>query len=310
MASLTTIPDHYTTEFRTNWEHKAQQLESRLRQYVTIESFRGERMRFNLVASDNDPSEITDRAAATNHTNLDTEVRWLYTKGYDRSHLLDEWDEDLLGEVSAPNNSTLEALHQAFARHMDTRIIAAASGTAYTGADGTVATDFDTTNQVVAVNYVAPGATPANSNLTIDKLIETKSKFGRAEVQGQDMSGVSNEPIIMAVTQYQLDSLLRSTQVISADYNTVRALVSGEVDSFLGIKFVRMSTSRLSVASSVRDCYAWVPSGIKFTQGEHRVNLDVLPERSHALQIRVRCRNGGVRTQENKVVKVLCDETA
>ncbi len=306
MAALTTIPDHYTTEFETNWTHKAQQMEDRLKQYVEIRNYTGERMRCNLVNPDDDPTLISERAGATEHTDLGTENRWIYTKGWQMAHLIDEWDDELLGEVTGPNSDVLKAMMASFARHCDSRIIEAATETAYTGKEGTSTQDFDDTNQKIAVDYVETGSA-TDSNLTIGKLRRVMEIFGENEVYGQDLSGFATEPVVMAVAQSQLTSLLRTTEVTSTDFNTVKALVSGEVDTFLGIKFVR--TQRLAIdANNVRTCLAWVRSGIKFSQGDHRVDIDTLPERSHATQIRVRCRNGGVRTEEKKVIKVLCDE--
>lgn len=306
MSALTTIPNHYTTEFETNWNLKAQQLEERLKQYVEIRNFTGERMRINLVDADGDPTEITDRAAATVNSDLTTENRWIYTSAYEISHLIDEWDEELLGEVTGPNSDVLRSMMASFGRHCDRRVIDAATGTAYTGKDGTGTQAFtggDATT--VAVDYVESGSA-ADSNLTIAKLRKVVDTFGTNEVYGQDLSG-NTDPIIMAVAQSQLTALLRTTEVTSSDYNTVKALVHGEVDSFLGIKFVR--TQQLDIdTNNVRDCIAWVRSGIKFSQGGHRVDIDILPERSHATQIRVRCRDGGVRTEEKKVIIVKCDE--
>jgi len=306
MSALTTIPNHYTTEFETNWNLKAQQLEERLKQYVEIRNYTGERMRCNLIDPDDDPTEITERAGATQHTDLGTENRWIYTKGWQKSHLIDEWDEELLGEVTGPNSDVLRAMFASFARHCDSRVIEAATDAAHTGKEGTTTQGFDNTNQVIAVDYVESGSA-TDSNLTVAKLRRIVDIFGENEVYGQDITGTAMEPIVMAVAQSQLTALLKTMEVTSSDYNTVKALVNGEVDSFLGIKFVR--TQRLAINSNnVRTCLAWVKSGIKFSQGGHRVDIDVLPERSHATQIRVRCRNGGVRTEEQKVIKVFCDE--
>lgn len=304
MSAITSIPSHYTTEFEANWNHKVQQAESRLKEYVTIRNYTGDRMRCNLVDASGAPSEITERAGSTRRTDLGTELRWINTKGYEDAKLIDEWDGDLLGTVSAPDGEVLKAMMKSFYRNCDERIIEAVSGVALTGDDGTTQQAFDTTNQSVAVDFRYSGS--GNTNLTVDKLIKTKSLFGKNEVTGQSMAGGSEELVVMAVTQAQLDSLLLQTEVTSTDYNTVKALVQGTVDTFMGIKFIR--TELLSVASSIRSCYAWVKSGVKFSQGDHRIDIDKLPDQSHAHQVRVRCRNGGVRMEEKKAVRILCDE--
>ena len=197
-------------------------------------------------------------------------------------------------------------MHMAFARHLERRIIDAMKDAAYTGKAGTATTAFDTANQEIAKNYVAAGASPADKNLTKSKLIKVRSIFGQNEVAGQGLAG-GGEKIYMAISQAQIDALLEVTEVTSRDYRALEALSTGELNEWLGITFIR--TEQLPKTGNVRECYAWVKSGVKFTQSTQDVRMDPLPERQYALQIYVDCRDGGVRTEEKKVVRVLCDET-
>jgi hypothetical protein len=69
-----------------------------------------------------------------------------------------------------------------------------------------------------------------DSNLNVAKLREAKKKLDKNNVPGEGRS--------ILVRANNLQSLLGETEVTSADFNTVRALVSGEIDTFLGFKFI------------------------------------------------------------------------
>ena len=91
-----------------------------------------------------------------------------------------------------------------------------------------------------------------------------------------DDQGVPSEGRYMAISAQGLEGLLGETAVTSSDYNNVKALVNGEVDTFLGFKFVTIETRAeggLPKASTVRSGFAWhmdavgIAIGIDITTG-------------------------------------------
>jgi len=67
-----------------------------------------------------------------------------------------------------------------------------------------------------------------------------------------------------------LEGLLGETQVTSSDYNSVKALVQGDVDTFLGFKFHTIGTRAeggMAKAAAVRDGYAWHESAVGYANG-------------------------------------------
>jgi hypothetical protein len=114
------------------------------------------------------------------------------------------------------------------------------------------------------------------------------------------------EERIIVVSARQLQDLLRTTEVTSADYNTVRALVDGNVNTFMGFKFRR--TQLLGLASTVRSCFAYVKSGIVLAERGLKTYMDVRTDLSHSLQIRSVASLGAIRMEEKKVVEIACDE--
>lgn len=301
MAAITQIPEHYITEYATNWEHLVQQKQSRLREYVTLDIINGKEKSYNQLASTT-MRAITSRAGATTAQNTATAKRWLRETGYDAVDVFDEFDDDLLGSITLPTSEVIRNHAMAYRRTCDQVIIDALGGTAYTGETGVTATTLPNT-QKVAVNFVAPNTTGANSGLTLAKLIKAKSILGKNEVDEED-------PLILVLSQQQLDDLLNNvTEVKSSDYAQVKALVDGNIDRFMGFKFVRTELCPLNSTTDVRRIYAYAKSGVILGDSGHKVHMDILPTQSHALQVRTVARLGATRREEKKVVEISCDES-
>lgn len=293
---LTNIPNHYTTQFDANWRHLVQQKNSRLREYVTLDSINGKEKSYNTIDTAV-MALINDRSGSTRISDQAMAKRWIRPQQYDTAKLIDEWDEQLLGEVVLPTSPIVQAHGAAYARTCDSVIISALGGAAFTGTTGTTSTALPA-GQKVAVNYVETGAA-ANSGLTIAKLRRAKFILDANEVDEE-------EERIIVVSAKQLQDLLRTTEVTSADYNTVRALVDGSLNTFMGFKFRR--TQLLGLTSTVRSCFAYVKSGIVLAERGLKTHMDVRTDLSHSLQIRSVASLGATRMEEKKVVEIACDE--
>ena len=223
-------------------------------------------------------TQITDRSKDTRISDQAMAKRWIRPTQYDCAKLVDEWDEQLLGEVVLPTSPIIQSHAQAYARTCDSIIIGALGGT--------------------AVNYVESG-TAANSGLTIAKLRAAKFLFDSNEIDEE-------EERIMVVSAKQLQDLLRTIEVTSQDYNSVRALVDGALNTFMGFKFRR--SQLLGKVSTVRSCYAYVKSGVILAERGLKTHMDVRTDLSHSLQIRSVASLAAVRMEEKKVVEIACDE--
>lgn len=204
----------------------------------------------------------------------------------------------MLADPTSPY--TVNAVYS-LGRKMDDIIIEAAFGTAYTGKTGATAVTLPTAS-AVAVNYVESG-TAANSNLTIGKLRRVRYLLDKSEAANE-----GEADLCIAVDPSQIQSLLRTTEVTSSDYNTVKALVAGQIDTFMGFKFIK--SNRLPVASSVRSTLAWEKQGLLLSVASETM-VDVGPRRDkrNSVQVYVCGSFGSVRMWEEKVIKVSCDET-
>lgn len=102
----------------------------------------------------------------------------------------------------------------------------------------------------IIIDAMAAGtynATPADN--TVGLLIDlgttnalTVAAIRQASTKGLTKRGVEAMDRTLAITADSLDQLLATTQVTSSDYNSVKALVQGEVDTFLGFKFCVIET--------------------------------------------------------------------
>jgi len=293
---LTNIPNHFTTQFDNNWKHLVQQKNSRLKEYCTLDSIEGKEKSYNQLDATS-MTQITDRSRETRITDQSMAKRWIRPLNYDCAKLVDEFDEQFLGEVVLPTSPIIQSHGAAYARTCDKIIIDALGGTAYTGTTGTTATVLPA-GQKIAANYVESGAV-ANSGLTIAKLRAAKFLFDSNEVDEE-------EERILVVSAKQLQDLLRTTEVTSADYNTVRALVDGTLNTFMGFKFRR--SQQLPLATDIRSCFAYVKSGIVLAERGLKTHMDIRTDLSHSLQIRSVASLAAVRMEEKKVVEIACDE--
>lgn len=151
-----------------------------------------------------------------------------------------------------------------------------------------------------ATKIIVNGAT----NLTLAKLIEASKRLN-----DDDVPSVGRH---IAVSADALDSLLNDTTLTSTDFNTVRVLQSGEIDSFMGFKFHiigNRTEGGLPVAASIRKNFAWHEDaiGMAFSM-DPKVTVEWSPERQSWLSIST-LRAGAIAIDANGIVEVDGDES-
>jgi hypothetical protein len=287
------ITTAFVQQYNNNVGLLLQQRGSRLRDCVTLGSYTGKAGKAVEQIGSVAAQQRTSRHADTPLISTPHDARWVFPSDYEWADLID--DQDKLRMLIDPTSPYAINGAYAIGRAQDSAIITAALGTSKTGENGTTDTAFDTTNQQVGV-----GGTPVG--LTVAKLREAKMILLANEVD------VEMDPLYIAVTAKQLDDLLGTTEVTSADYNSVKALVQGSVDSFMGFKFVH--TELLGVdASSYRRVIAWAKSGMHLgLWNDTNAKITERDDKSYATQVYVKSTFGSTRTEEGKVVEILCSE--
>ena len=286
------ITTAFVQQYSANVQMLSQQMGSRLRDAVRLETVVGKNAFIDQIGS------VTAQLRSSRHADtpqIDTphQRRRLSIASYEFADLID--DQDKVRMLIDPTSSYAQAAAAAMGRAMDDVIITAALGTASTGETGSGSATLDATANMV-------GSASSNDGLPIAKLTEAKRKI--------DLNAVDPSiPRYIAVGPKQIEDLLGTTQVTSSDFNTIKALVQGDVDTFMGFQFIM--TNRLSIDSNdIRSCFAWAEDGITLGIGKDvQARIDERNDKGYATQVYYCMDIGAVRMEEAKVVKIFCDET-
>jgi len=181
----------------------------------------------------------------------------------------------------------VQVLGNAIGRRQDQLILdalAAASGT------GTVSNDIG----------------GSDTNMNVAKLREAKRQLDRANVPPE------GRHIILHASG--LASLLSETAVTSSDFNTVKALVAGEINTFLGFTFHILgdrSEGGLAIDGSLdRTCFAFHKDAIGYAEGiAPRTEINYIPEKTSFL-VNAVFSAGAVAIDAEGIVKITARETA
>lgn len=99
--------------------------------------------------------------------------------------------------------------------------------------------------------------------------------------------GVPSTDRHFAHSAQQLEDLLATTEVTSSDYNAVKTLVNGEVNSFLGLKFIMIADNRsegglpVGTAATDRIGFIYHKDAVGFAMGQNiETRMDYIPEKS------------------------------
>ena len=284
-AQVTTA---FVQQYSANVQMLSQQMGSRLRDTVRVENMTGKNAFFDQVGVAV-AQKRTTRHGDTPQMDTPHARRRVSLVDYEYADLID--DQDKVRLLIDPTSSYARAAAAAMGRAMDDEIIAAATGTAFTGETGSTSTALPSGQQI------ANGGT----DLTVAKLREAKKIL--------DLSDV--DPSItryIAVGPEQIENLLSDTNVTSSDFNTVKALVQGEVNQFMGFNFIM--TNRLAKSGNIRSCFAWAEDGLALAVGKDvNARIDERADKGYATQVYYCMSIGATRMEEDKVVQIDCDES-
>lgn len=281
---------HIVQQFTDGITQLAQQKMSRVIGAVDVDpGVVGDRAYYNQLGLTT-MSKRTSRHGDTEYTDTPHLRRMLTLESYDNADLLDR--DDKVQMLTDPTNSYTQSFAMAAGRTIDDVIIEAAFATASTGQTGTGTESWPGSGQEVDAG--------AGNNLDVDDVINAKEILDANEEPDEDRYFV--------LASSQLSSLLKQEKATSADYATVKALVKGEIDTFMGFTFIR--SERLpSTGDVIRECIAFQKNSIKLGIGISPTGkVDILPTKKYSTQIYYDMRVGATRMNATGVVKVLCDE--
>jgi hypothetical protein len=145
----------------------------------------------------------------------------------------------------------------------------------------------------------------ATTGLNTAKLRRTKALM--------DKNNVPSEGRTILIHANSLENLLSETQVTSSDFNTVQALVKGDVNTFLGFTFVVLGDrpeGGLPVDGSLdRTCYAFHRDALGFAVGmAMRSEINYIPEKTSWL-INGMFSAGAINIDDSGIVKLTTRES-
>lgn len=303
------ITESFVSQFSANVFHLSQQKGSKLKATVRNEAQKGESAFYDRIGT---VAAVVKQGRHGSTPQMDTphSRRMVTLEDYEWADLIDS--QDKVRSLNDPTNDYVMAAMWAMGRSMDDVIIAGLGGNAYSGQKGATAVPLPDVQRYASNNGTS------FVNLNVKTLRAVKRKFDDADVEEQDRT------IVCAPSQ--IESLLGQTEVTSSDYNTVKALVQGEVDSFMGFKFIKMTrllaqTSALAGSPTTgvvgsgsslvgfRKAYAYAKQGALLAVGaDIKARISERDDKSYATQAYASMSIGATRMEEVKVVEILCNE--
>lgn len=294
----TQITTAFVQQYSANVQMLVQQSGSKLRGLVREEPVNGKQAFFDQVGATAARRRVS-RHSDTPRMDTPHARRRCALEDFDWGDLVDT--EDKVRTLINPESTYAMNAAKAMGRAQDEVIVTAALGTAYTGETGSTSTVF------LSTNVVAAGGT----GMTLAKLVTAK--------QLMDSYDVDDEGRHIAITSSQLKDLLNTTVITNADYSTVKALVQGQIDTYLGFTFHRIDGKRIdgtkilpttTVGGTTRQCIAWQRDNILLGIGRDKVaRISERPDKNYATQVFYSMSIGATRMQEEAVVEIDCVET-
>lgn len=162
-------------------------------------------------------------------------------------------------------------------------------------------------NASTTTNTIAAGG----ANMTLDKIIETAEFLNENNVDGMGRH--------FAIHSSQLSAMLKLEKLTSSDYNNVKALVAGEINTFMGFiwhvfgnRFHHKTGANMGLPKTGNDrtCFAWhnLSAGVAYYI-DPVVTIDWDPTIQSWVTIS-KMSAGSIPILDEGIVKIVCTEPA
>jgi hypothetical protein len=291
-----TISTAFVNQYKANIDILSQQMGSKLESTVRIEPQTGEYAYYDQISAVSALTEPTTRHADTVILDTPHTRRRVGLAYYTWAELIDTPDKVKM--LVDPASVYAQNAAMKFGRTKDAVILTAADATAYTGQTGGTSTAFDS-NMVIAKS----GGTYSGSTTTLnlDKVLGAMYLLDANDVDSMGRYFVANPK--------QKMSFLGATEVKSSDYNTVKALVKGEINSYLGFDFV-WTTEVTASGTGDYDCFAYHRDALLLAIGKddlgYNAKMSERDDKNYSVQVFNEMMIGATRMDENAIVKIVC----
>jgi hypothetical protein len=275
-AGTSTIDNAFIEAYKSNVLMLCQQKPSRLRSTVDSMTVHAEIANVERIGA-KEAVEKTSRHTPTPILDVDHSRRKFPMQDFQWADLIDEEDE--IRMLISPKSAYAQTGAWAMNRQYDNLIIAAFTADATDGDGGAVS--FPSSQDIAG----------GGVGLTLDKVIEAKEILDANEVDPDNR--------FMVVNSSAMSDMLGTTEVTSSDFNSVKALVQGSFDTWLGFKWIQ--TELLPSGQ----CFAYHKTGMRLGIGRDVVTrIDKRYDVSYATQVYLAFTAGATRVEEEKVVRI------
>lgn len=284
----TLITTAFVQQYRANVMLLFQQQGSKLRGMTRMETVNAKFHFFERLAS-TAAVKKTVRHSDTPLVNSQHSRRRVGLVDFEWADLVDLVDKIRL--LITPESEYAVNASWALGRALDDEIISAYNGVAKAGENGEIDVPFPASQVIV----------DGGTGMTIDKLREAKQRLDSADAPEGDR--------MIVISPIALQDLLETTEVTSSDFNSIKALVSGDLNTYLGMRFI-MST-RLPKVGDIRSCFVWHKNSMALAMGKDmNSRITERPDKSFSVQVFASGTWAATRLEEEGVVQVDVDETA
>lgn len=294
-----TVNTAFVQQFKANLELLVQQKGSILLPLVSPEKITGKYTHFDRLGTGEASEVMTRHGDTPDPLNLAHSRRRVILRTFDAAELVDNADKVRM--LIDPTSEYAMSIAYALGRKADDIILAALYGDSY----AVDSSDAQTAVPLGSGQVIDEDTGTANSSLIVAKLRAAKKKL---MVNNVDLQ--AEMPVIIHAGTDLTDGLLTETSVTSADYNTVKALVNGEVNTFMGFKFVhceRLEQTQHKTSEGFVRAICFVPSALGVATGRDiNVRISERDDKRYSTQVYGAMDIGASRRQEEKVVVIEC----
>lgn len=293
-----TIETSYVKQYSDNFRMALQEGASELRANITEKEVGNAKAKSFDDIGRTDVIDKTERNADTPNISIEHNRRWLRCKTRHWSTLIDE--DDTIQMLSDPTSDYLLTAKNAFGRKIDKTIVDAAFGTVTTGVDMEGTESFPTSTNSMTLD----------SSLTVDGLTDIFEKMNKLHIPKTGR--------IIVATSSEVKAMLRQDKITSADYNAVKALVNGEINTFMGFKFItideEVNGESIIPATTIggntyNRCFATQKEMLYFgMQKNISVEISKREDKSYSKQLYVAARFGAMRATQKGVLELKCKQ--
>ena len=161
---------------------------------------------------------------------------------------------------------------------------------------------IDALNAASSPSTVATSVGGAGTNMNLAKLLAAKKAL--------DAKNVPSEGRCMVIHANGLSALLDETELTSSDFSTIKSLSTGEIDTFLGFKFITLGDRDEGglPLPSTRTCFAFHRDAIGMGIGMgQRSEINYVPEKTSFL-VSSMFSAGAIAIDDEGIVKISATE--